>query len=263
MTSNIRIAIMVTGATAALCALMLWRADATIRPSVHARLASDRSESRPLTCGAEQRLAGEILTLVGGAPGSTFAFYTVGSADTANEPARLDVDLPAPGLPPRVLSGRRRRGDAAAPPAFVTQVREACEGAAPTSSSPIYLAIKRLVEDVANAGEPASPRFVFLHSDLQETADRAIRTALRQPLGAPLSGLPPKIDNEGVEVRLCGYAATVGRRISANGRSTTLTRPRRADSSDRLEEVWLRLFTHPDQVVIQPFCQAKDKAHAN
>lgn len=130
-------------------------------------------------------------------------------------------------------------------------VRQACETFTPGSTSPVYLALKRMVEEAAPAsGVGRSKGYVNAHSEPQETVEVAIKKALTQRVD-PIAGLPKAIDDANVEVYVC-YAETVG---VSGGR--VLTRSLQGDSSDRLIQVWKWLSTHPDQVRIDAYCDSQ------
>jgi hypothetical protein len=130
---------------------------------------------------------------------------------------------------------------------YLDAIRRECERIPPSQSSPVYMGLKRMVEDATVGGARG---YVLAKTDLQETTIPAISKALNEPLGSPLKGLPPRIENQHVDVFICGVAQTRG---IVGGK--TLTRPRGPESSERLVKVWKSLFTHPELVVIVGYCE--------
>jgi hypothetical protein len=228
-----------------------WRLEAG-DPSAHAAILFDASGSQLRTCDAAKGLAIRAIDFIAHAPSPSLELFVIGDGESANEPRQLPLPLP-PSTPKRVLSGRGTADDGSR--SLPETVRTHCQELAPTNSSPIYLALRQVVAYVAGQGDSVSRRQVFVRSDLQETVERAIRKALLQPKGSSLDGLPPPIDNRIVAVSICGYAETQGNVRGPKSR-TTYTRPRTADSAERLTEVWTALFVRKETLALAPFCQS-------
>jgi hypothetical protein len=222
--------------------LILIQSDGPAPMPVYAVVVSDASASKASRCVDMMGNAERAFLDVRRDQRSSMSILLTGDSTTALEPVQLTLP-PIPFATGKVLEGRaaesRRRNG------FLDEVRRLCEAAEAVQVSSIYMAIRRGAEQLRRRATAQEGTAMLLAStDLNETASRAIAVALREPAGTPLRHLPAHIDNTGVDVLICGYAATNGR----PGASRT------PDRADRLIEVWSALFTDPDAVRFDPFC---------
>jgi hypothetical protein len=204
---------------------------------------ADRSGSDSTPCVAVGRIV-ERAIRSGEAAGSRWHFFVTGTAESAFEPVAIMVQSSPASR--RLIDGKDKADRENA--AFVGDVVSACTTMPPAEKSPVFLAVKRVVEQARQLNVRAE---VYAVTDLEETIEAQIVAALKAARGTS-SPLPASIDNCGVSVHFCGYAETRGFR--ANEPNKLLTAPRTAERADRLLEVWRSLFTDPASVSFEPFC---------
>jgi len=195
----------------------------------------DRSESPTLTCDSVVSLATRELTFLetqDGSEGVNMSFFSTGRADSGWEPQlRFMKELLAP---VQIIHAQRRYSSQRA--SLVSELSNSCRQAGRANSSPIYAAFARLSEHLRSAGcgGPHGPHCVLAAAtDGQE--NRAFNWRQRTK-PAQL------IENSGIQVKICGFAQTVAPEAS----DTTV--------SANLNRTWKVLFTHPDSVMIEPYC---------
>jgi hypothetical protein len=152
----------------------------------------------------------------------------------------------------RVLEGRNTA--AAKREELLADLKARCDKLGRTKTSPIYLAIKRAVEQLRAAGcDENSNCLVLVQTDLEENGNTQIKRALN---GAASGNRPPApvINNDGINVIITGVAETVGLSKVGNGITRYLTDHRDQQRPDRIQQVWQGLFTSPNRVTFQPFC---------
>ena len=201
-------------------------------------------------CNHLATIARQGLIAAKGRVGSTMTLFSTGDTETAAEP--IQTSLSALPISRRVQDGRARIERLENE--FLSSLQQRCSEAARTNRSPIFLAVKQSVEQLKSQRNSREGEYhLYVHSDLEETANRDIRKALDAQPGAPLK-LPQKIDNTGVTVVFYGYAETTGQVTNARGQRRQMTRTRTPQSVDRLREVWSALFSQPALVSFVPFC---------
>jgi hypothetical protein len=118
----------------------------------------------------------------------------------------------------------------------------ACQGMAPSNTSPLFYSVKQVVAHLQGLDE-RSQLYLFARTDLHENVQPAIKKALSDtvsPLNVSVAVSP--IDNAGVHISFCGYAESDDQQF------------RRTSNPDRLLEVWRTVFTHPELVHFEPYC---------
>jgi hypothetical protein len=182
--------------------------------------------------------------------GSTLSVTITGDETTANEPlllARYKIPVSR-----RVLDGRSTTARQVEEKLADLNVK--CGKVAQTKKSPIFLAVKRAVEELRSTGCNAhSHCAVYVETDLEESADTQIRAALNSVTQAK-QVLPAPINNEGIDVVIYGIAETNGLKNDETGKTRSFTRVRDSKRVDRLREVWSGLFTNPELVIFEPHC---------
>jgi hypothetical protein len=234
-----------------------WRYHSPRPPILYAAILRDRSLSARDDCNHIMALARQGLGEAKGRVGSTMTLISTGDVDTAYEP--VQISLLALPISKRVQDGNghieRLEKE------FLGDVQQKCGETPRSNRSPIFLAVKQAVEHLKNKNASKEiDRALFVHSDLEETANKEIRKALDSRPGAPLK-LPAQIDNSGVRLVFYGYAETTGQFTNARGQRSQLTRPRTPQAVDRLREVWSALFTQPDLISFIPFCPTHSGDH--
>ena len=172
-----------------------------------------------------------------------------GDRETAFEPLVLgSFEVP---VARRVIEGRHQDDMQVE---FMDSVKAALNGQFDdtTNNTPLYLAVRRGLETLSGLGcgseeylRTSTECTLYVVTDGEETVEKRIRKALDGDGNIELEDMV--LDNAGVRVRICGYANT-----NAN------TEMRSAVRAGRLQEVWKGLFTHPEMVIMEPFCPAYD-----
>lgn len=116
-----------------------------------------------------------------------------------------------------------------------------------TSESPIYQAIKRAIQQIqTNQGNTKTTRIIYIKSDLKETIFTELKQMLNNPNTKKKQHNIPKINNEEVQVIFIGTAQTIGK---------TNTIHENLQNVENIQQIWQNIFTNPDLVQFQPFCQ--------
>lgn len=244
-------------ACAGLIGFFAWRYQAAAGrgPARRHAILIDASGSAKDVCGAAVGVARRVLAETGEREEFRLDVFATGGASTAAEPTQLkQFHLPAQR---RVLEGKeaarlKREG-------LLEELGKRCGALATTDESPVYMGLKRVVEHLGAAGCGAGADCrLYVQSDLEENVTAAVRDALRgSRRGA--AALPAPLENEGIRVSICGLSESNGQR-AGGGTQRSRRRGRAGDVSraDRVREVWLRLFTHPDLVTVEPFCPREE-----
>jgi hypothetical protein len=231
-----------------------WRLARGAPLPVHVIVVGDASASDNRRCVEIVGLVAEARRRLGDHPKSSLLVLMTGSAASAHEPEVLELQkVPRVGGP--VLEGAaRKKADV---DSFFADVRRRCEAWATADVSPLFLALRRGVEQLRVTGTDSTARRTLLAAvDLQENATKEIARALAQPYRSLLPRLPEQIHNGGIEVLICGFTSTVGLTNDANGLSRSFTTARSPDHASRIREVWSALFSDTTHVVFQPLCPA-------
>ncbi|MDA2937070.1 hypothetical protein MYX75_02250 [Acidobacteria bacterium AH-259-A15] len=207
----------------------------------------DRSLSVTNLPAAVVALGRRAFDLPGMRRGSTLTVMATGDEATANEPllvARYEVPISR-----RALEDKRaeevRKED------VLTDLAARWNKLGRTERSPIFLAVKRGVEQLRSSGcTPQSACYLFIKTDGEELLEPGIKNALR---GSEKGPLPEPIGNEGVKIVFCGLSETTGSTTKGD-KKLQYTQVRDAKYVDRLRKVWSALFTNPDLVSFEPYC---------
>jgi len=230
---------------------VFWRVHAVrAQPTPHFAIVEDPSLSHPKGCEAVLGLAEQALRTEGVSSGSTLTVLVIGDQATANEPWQLGrYDIPKTR---KVLEGRsanlRRQQD------VLRDIRTKCETVRRTTISPIFLGVTQAIADLrAHGCKETSQCWILVDSDLEENVEISIKEAISRARSTKL-GLPPLLDNQGIEMSFCGLAVTAGRIANLAGREIQRALPRNSGRDDRLRQVWRSLFTQPDHLNFEPYC---------
>jgi hypothetical protein len=179
------------------------------------------------------------------AKGSTLTVITLGDGRSGNEPRLVaKYDLP---YSRRALEGKsaiaKRKNQ------LLADLESKLEKLPRTDRSPIFLAVKRSVEQLRGSGCGADSNcHLFVRTDGEETAESFLRNMLdgRSKPKDP----PDAIANDGITVTLCGLSET-----SESANTETNNRAaHNARHGDRIREVWSSLFAAPNLVSFEPYC---------
>jgi hypothetical protein len=115
--------------------------------------------------------------------------------------------------------------------------------------SPIFLAVKRGIEVLRSNGCISSSECrLFVQTDGEENAEVSLKNAIASKDDAKsLSGV---LHNEGITIAFCGLSETAGR-PDKRGNPPPVHDAIRVN---RIQKVWLSLFTEPESVSFAPFC---------
>ncbi len=229
---------------------LLWRGSLDVEPGVHVAILRDRSGSHAGDCDAAVTLVAEALDRIGLARNATLTLFVTGDARSADEP--IEVGLPALPVPSR-KSIEGRGSDWERRTLYMREAAAQCARAGSANRSPIFQAVMRVVEHVKRDGTDAARRIVLVQSDLEELSHSAIRDALKAADTRAMASLPV-IDNDGVDVFVCGLAETKGLASLPDGAVVPLTRARRQADAHRQRVVWSAVFARPERVHFAPFC---------
>jgi hypothetical protein len=213
----------------------------------HAVIIRDRSDSATAGCAAIGGLAREYLQAGHADRFSSIIALATGDARSNDEPvefARLTGVRKA--SVKDIHKARDRREDA-----LVEELVRRCEEQGNTDRSPIYLALRRGLEELVVLGcHEGTNCAVYLQSDMAENGESGLRKAL---LGIKDAVLPSPIDNRGIRVHVCGIAETSGP-IDGKGKVVSERKARGAKRADVTPNVWRRIFTAPNLVTFEPHC---------
>ncbi len=195
----------------------------------------DRSASMQESCAS---LAGAAERAIQSSPVELSVFIT-GDAHSGHAPVLMPTG-PAP-QGQRLIKGRGRQ--LVERQAFVRDLAARCGEQTSPLTSPIFLGIRDAVAHLRTAPGPGEHHLVLqVVSDLRENYEPHITAALVQRPG--VKAKLPKIDNTGIDIRVCGYAQTQEQE----------PRGKRPPASERVIEVWRQLFSDPARVSFKPYC---------
>lgn len=244
----IRNAVLVVTITAAIAGFLAWRAVATASAEPpHYAVLIDRSLSSLAACVGVEAATARMLDGRELRRGSSLTLLGTGDSSIAPEPRWIwSGDLP---VDTRVFEGRARRVQQRRQ--FVDQVSEQCRKTSSTSSSPIFLGVKRALEQLRALGcGPDSQCALYVSTDGEENVEPHLRRAIDSSSRPAV--IPPPLANDGVRVLFCGLAETRQTGGRARGPAPAIRSPERAD---RLRQVWAAAFSDPELVVFEPFCR--------
>ena len=219
--------------TLAVTALGTWRYLTPPPLTAQVALLNDASRSVNKDCASIVALGSQTLGLPNLRAQSSLTLF----ATTDHDPSLIaSFNLPADRLTTesdRQQVERRKM--------FLYQLSASCQTMTPTNTSPIFQSVKQVVAHLQANNNDRSVLYLFIRTDLHETAQPAIRKALSERMGSvDLSITTTPIDNAGVHISFCGYAESSDQESRVN--------------PDRLVEVWRTVFTHPELVHFDPYC---------
>lgn len=242
--------VLVGGALAlGVAALVGWRVARPHGPafSPHVAIVRDRSMSTTSGCAAVGGIVERSMDAAGLTRDSTMVLLATGDSSTNDEPIEL---VRMKGFKARRATESKRTATEK-DHALLARLVSKCEESGSTDHSPIFLALRRGVEELRALGCRAGTGCSLdAQTDGAENGESAIRRALA---GAKNVVLPDPIDNTGIAVHLCGLAETAGP-VDAASASPPRRQLRGAKRADITVMVMRRLFTHPELVTVEPHC---------
>lgn len=229
-----------------------WRIHASQNagPSAHAAILIDLSKSTPQLCESLEKLSLRAFTLPGMGQNSSITTLGTGDKKTANEPifiAKAEFPTVRKVIEGVQASDKKRQ-------AIIDEIKSDCQQHERTTRSPIFLAIKRGIEQLrANGCTKDSLCYLLIHTDGEETEEKTFVRELSRSKRADKHP-PVIIDNQGIQVTFCGLAEVVGEYKNKKGHTRRIAKDRNALRIDRIQEVWLSAFNHPELVTFEPFC---------
>src|SRR5581483_7397087 len=240
-------------AIVALVAVVGWRVHAMNSQTVnHFAVVADPSISYSGGCESTVGLAERVLHRPDISPNSKLLYLALGDRSTANEPRQLGTyDIPSSR---RVMEARHANENRQL--ALLRDVWEKCSSTRPTSISPIFLGIKEALSALHAEGCRGGSRCVlYVSTDLEENVDPRLKNLL-SGTGAT-KRLPKALDNTGVDVTFCGFAAAAGRIIDPTGREIRPVMGHDSSREDRMQQVWTSVFLDPTRVTFEPYCSLR------
>ncbi len=230
---------------ASLGAFVTWRlkGEHAARPAFHVAILHDRSESVRAGCESVVGLAQQALAEHGSGD-ITLTVLTTGDAASANEPVEIGHYSLSPSH--RALEGRgtlvRKREE------LLQGLTARCTRVAPTQVSPIYLGLRRALEQLHAIGcEAPNECRLLAATDSKETVEPAIVAALRGEVAKDPASL---LQNRDIPVLLCGLAETTAREDEPPSKKN-MKKP--APVVD-MTAVWRSVFSEPEFVRFEPYC---------
>src|SRR5713101_6686868 len=237
-------------AVVAVAAFVTWRVLVMRNGSVkHLGILHDQSISNTGGCDSLVGSAEQLLHESGVSPRSKVMVLVLGDGTTANEPREIGkYDVP---ISRRVIEGRKANERQQA--ALLREISKTCNSVQPTAISPIFMGVRQALADLRAEGcTEVSHCKLQVDSDLEENVEAGIRGDLdRRRRRNPL---PAALDNDGIDVTFCGYAATAGRIIDPTGREVRTFTGRNPAREDRMQRIWRSLFMSPERVKFEPYC---------
>ncbi len=245
-----RSTVLVLLASTVIAAFVGWRVHAmNSEPVNHFAILADPSISYTGGCESAVGSAEQMLRGPGVSPRSKLILIVLGDGTTANEPRELGkYAMP---ISRKVIEGRMANERRQA--ALLREISSRCGSVRPTTISPIFMGVRQAVADLRSEGcAEGSHCKLRVNSDLDENVEAGIKSRL---IGArKRSPLPMPLDNDGIDVTFCGYAATAGRIVDRTGREVRRFAGRNPAHEDRMQQTWLSIFTNPERVKFEPYC---------
>lgn len=232
------------------CGFVVWRVHAARSQDVpHFAVLDDQSFSYTGGCLATVGLAEQISNAPNASQGSTLTMLALGDGRSANEPQQLGTySIPRSR---QVIEGAH--ANARHRQELLLDIWDKCNSAGGISTSPIFLGVKQSIASLRSKGcKESSHCQLLVSSDLEENVEPAIKERLNHRNSK--RELPTRLDNRGIGVVFCGFAATAGVIEDASGREIRKATPRNPGREDRIQETWRSLFTSPVGVVFEPYC---------
>ena len=231
-------------------AIALWRVRAMRSDPVnHRAILHDPSISYTGGCELAVGSAEQMLRGPGVSTRSKLILLVLGDGATANEPRELGkYDLP---ISRKVIEGRKANERQQA--ALLREISKTCNSVRPTSISPIFMGVRQAIADLRAEGcTEVSHCVLQVDSDLEENVEAGIKSSLDR--ARKRNPLPAALDNDGIDVTFCGYAATAGRITDPTGREVRKFTGRNPAREDRMQQIWRSLFMSPERVKFEPYC---------
>lgn len=242
--------IVITSICSATLGFFHWRHCIVMQmPTAQAVEIDDRSLSVTNEEEGVPALGRRALGLPGMRKGSTLTFLATGDGATSDEPVLVaKYEMP---VSRRAMEGRgaeTERKDA-----ILADLAGRLKELGRTTRSPIFLAVKRGVEQLRSSGcTPETTCYLLVKSDGQELSEPTIKKALRDSQSK--NSLPSPIPNEGIRVVFCGLSETTGNTTEGSRRGFHAQVSDRK-GIDRVRDVWSSLFTQPELVTFEPYCR--------
>lgn len=201
-------------------------------------------------CGEMVKLSEQELKKATTNDKTKLAAFLTGDQQTANEPRNLgSFDVP---FTVKLTESNSFVTDKQS--TILGEIKTKCEQLSPVQISSIFLAFKRGIEHLRSLGcDDKSNCEILAQTDLQENAEPQIRTAI-SGTSANVKNLPNPINNQDISIKICGISQTKGRVFNQKGKKTQLTPNRNTVRADLIQEVWKKLFTHPELLTFAPYC---------
>jgi hypothetical protein len=237
-----------------------WRVHEMSTQTVnHLGLVYDPSFSYTEGCRSILGSAEELLRNSSVSPNSTLTVLVLGDDFSAHEPRKLaEYSIPTSR---KVIEGRlanvRRQQS------VLHDLWEKCTAVRPTTISPIFLGVKQAVADLRGHGcGEGSQCELRVNSDLEENVERTLKGRINHAREGKVP-LPNPLDNSGIQVTFCGFAATAGRIVDPSGREIRRPAARDPNYGDRLQDAWRRMFARPELVGFEPYCPKPSNSQAH
>lgn len=232
------------------CGFVAWRVYAMKSQTPdHFGELKDQSFSYTGDCLSTVGSAEQLAIAPGVSPRSTLTVLVLGDESTANEPQLLGTYLIPRTL--QVIDGAH--SNARHQQEMLIDIWRKCGVVRRISISPIFLGVKESIAHLRAMGcKETSHCGLHVSSDLEENVEPAIKELLAT--GNTKRTLPAPLDNRGIDVLFCGFAATTGLIVDASGRQIRKAAPRDPNHEDRIQQTWRSVFTNPQGVRFEPYC---------
>jgi len=234
----------------AVTSFALWRVHAMNTASVnHFAILQDPSISFTGGCESAVGSAEELLHRPGASARSKLTLFVLGDRATANEPRELGkYAVPTSHMVIEGLKNSERQRAT-----LLRAISQACNSVQRTSISPIFMGVRQAIADLrADGCTKVAQCELQVNSDLEENVEAGIKSGLDRTRSK--SPLPRPIENAGIDVTFCGYAATAGQIIDPTGREVRRFARRDPAREDRMQRIWRSVFTSPERVRFAPYC---------
>jgi len=224
-----------------------WRRPAHPKQQLTAALVIDASPTAAQNrrCSDVLRIGAEILRGTKGAVRLTV--FATGDAKSGGEPVRLGVVTKE--RQPALLEQSGNTADQR----FLGDLDRLCKSAPPSDDSPIFQAVASVVRAFSpnECKELGHTCRLWVRTDGLEESDPQVMASLRhrprrygERRQNDHSRLPPRIDNQAVQVVFCGLSE----------RTVARSRRSRLPSVADVERAFRSEFTRPDRVELQTIC---------
>ncbi len=203
----------------------------------HIVIVVDRSKSITHRCSSLSGLVSRSLSLPNINKKSTITILGTGDPGTAFEPVLIS-SFQVPGNN-KILEGKDKAKKARQD--ILHKVNKDCQQLKKTDYSPIYLSVKRGVEQLQVLGcQSDSDCRLWVLSDGLETEEKEFTNRINHK---PSNKSAPTIDNSCIQITFCGLSETQDK-----------GKPHSVKNTKALNTIWKSFFTEPRKTVLQPFC---------